>query len=80
MTALKTKNMQAPTNYKTGFGLYRATIKALETLSGCKRGWWLQNALLHAETSLNDPELRAQLAKLIADASPQTVADLQPAC
>lgn len=72
--------MQAPTNYKTGFGLYRATIKALETLSGCKRGWWLQNALLHAETGLHDPELRAQLAKLIAAASPQTVADLQPVC
>lgn len=72
--------MQAPTNYKTGFGLYRATIKALETLTGCKRGWWLQNALLHAETGLNDPELRAQLAKLIADAGPQTVADLEPVC
>ena len=24
--------MQAPTNYKTGVGLYRATSKALETL------------------------------------------------
>ena len=41
--------MQAPANYKTGFGLYRATLKALETLSGCKRGWWLRNALEHAE-------------------------------
>lgn len=72
--------MRAPTDYKTGFGLYRATLKALETLSGRKRGWWLRNALDHAETGLNDPDLRAQLAKLIADAASQTVADLQPVC
>lgn len=70
--------MRVPTDYKTGFGLYRATLKALETLSGCKRGWWLQNALEHAENGLNDPELRAQLAKLIAEASPKTVVDLLP--
>lgn len=70
--------MQAPVSYKTGFGLYRATLKALETLSGCKRGWWLHNALDHAENELNDPALRAQLAQLIEEAGPRTVEDLRP--
>ncbi|MDF1482043.1 hypothetical protein [Extensimonas sp. H3M7-6] len=72
--------MRAPTNYKTSFGLYKATIKAIETLSGCKRGWWLQNALDHAENGLNDPLLREQLSKLIGEASPKTVAELVPVC
>lgn len=70
--------MQAPANYKTSFGLYRATLKALETLSSCKRGWWLRNALEHAENGLNDPVLRTQLAQLIEEAGPRTVEDLRP--
>lgn len=72
--------MKASTNYKTAFGLYRATMRALETLDGCKRGWWIQNAIQHAEASsgLNDPGLAKQLRDLVGAAAPQVVAQLQP--
>lgn len=72
--------MRAASNYKTCFGLYNATLRALETLDGCKRGWWLQNAVTHAKAAdgLNDPLLATQIRALVASAAPQTVDQLQP--
>lgn len=72
--------MRSALHYKTPFGLYKATLRALETLDGCKRGWWIQNAVTHAESAdgLNDPLLATQIRDLVASAAPQTVAQLQP--
>lgn len=42
--------MRPANRYKTCFGLYNATLRALKTLDGCKRGWWIQNAVTHART------------------------------
>lgn len=71
--------MRAPTCYRTAFGLYKATIRALEELEGCKRGWWFQNAVAHAESEdgLNDPTLANQLRALAGHAAPMTVSQLQ---
>lgn len=71
--------MRNPTRYKTAFGLYKATIRALEELDGCKRGWWIQNAIQHAESpdGLNDSVLVKQLRNLVASAAPQSVVELQ---
>lgn len=74
------KAMRSPRQYKSSFGLYKAALRALETLDGSKRGWWIQNAVTHAESDvgLNDLLLARQLRELVASAAPQTIAQLQP--
>ena len=69
--------MRAPTDYKTNFGLYKATVRALEELHSTERGWWLRNALWHAEHGLLDVTLREQLAGLMGSCSPATYDDLK---
>lgn len=55
--------MRNPTNYKTRFGLYKATIKAMDTLSTTKKAWWLHQALYHCEQQF--PDMLPQLKELI---------------
>lgn len=67
--------MQNPRNYKTEYGLYRATMKALET-PGMKKAWFVHNAEVYCRERF--PELLPQLLKLIADAAPRTFDELIP--
>ena len=57
-------NMRHPTEYKTKRGLYKATARALQKLDGCKRGFYLLNAIFHAEENLKDPAFAQQLRDL----------------
>ncbi len=56
--------MQAPINYKTSSGLYKAACKAVTTLTGCKKGWWMNNAVWVAENIFNDNLLAQQIRNL----------------
>ena len=55
--------MRNPLNYKTRFGLYKATIRAMDELSTVKKAWWLHQAMWHYEQ--NFPDLAPQLRELI---------------
>ncbi len=64
--------MQNPANYKTRFGLYKATIRAMDELSTTKRAWWIHQALYHCHH--NFPDMESQLRELIGQ--PLTLEDL----
>lgn len=64
--------MRNPTAYKTRFGLYKATIRAMDTLSTTKKAWWLHQALFHCEQQF--PDLLPQLRVLVG--RPATLDDL----
>lgn len=66
------KKMRNPSNYKTRFGLYKATIRAMDDLSTVKRAWWVHQAIWHCEQ--NFPDLLPQLRELIG--RPMTLEDL----
>lgn len=64
--------MRNPANYKTRFGLYKATIRAMDELSTVKRAWWLQSAMWHCQEKF--PDMLPQLRELIN--RPATLEDL----
>ena len=64
--------MRSPFNYKTRFGLYKATIRAMGELSTTKRAWWIHNALFHCDREF--PDFSEQLRELIY--KPATLDDL----
>lgn len=65
-------SMRNPTEYRTRFGLYKATIKAMDTLSTTKKAWWLHQALYHCEQQF--PDMLPQLRELMF--RPATLDDL----
>ncbi len=67
---------QNPTYYKTRFGLYRATVRVLESSPSCKKAWWLKNAAWYCSQEM--PDLLPQLQELINSGSPQAITDLIP--
>ncbi|NNM59261.1 MAG: hypothetical protein HKM04_05550 [Legionellales bacterium] len=52
-----------PANYKTRFGLYNATIRAIECPHSVSKAWWLHNAKEMAKE--NFPDMYEQLVQLI---------------
>ena len=64
--------MRNPFQYKTRFGLYRATIRAMDELSTTKRAWWIQQALFHCDREF--PDFSVQLRELVY--KPATLDDL----
>lgn len=70
--------MMNPANYKTPSGLYKAFIKALETLEGTSRGFFIANALWVAKEQMKNDILVEQLRDLLRRSAPKTVNDLKP--
>lgn len=66
--------MKSPFDYKTRFGLYKATIRAVDELSTTKRAWswWTRQALYHCDREF--PDFSVQLRQLIHP--PATLEDL----
>ncbi len=64
--------MRKPSAYKSRFGLYKATIRAIDQLSTTKKAWWLHQALYHCERQF--PDLLPQLKELVS--RPATLDDL----
>jgi hypothetical protein len=64
--------MRNPFQYKTRFGLYRATIRAMDKLSTTKKAWWIRQALFHCDREF--PDLLPQLRELVY--RPATLEDL----
>lgn len=64
--------MRNPQRYKTRYGLYRATIRAMDELTTVKRAWWIHQALYHCQ--YNFPDMESQLRELIG--RPMTLEDL----
>jgi hypothetical protein len=64
--------MQNPFQYKTRFGLYKATIRTMDELSTTKRAWWICQALFHCDKEF--PDFSEQLRKLVY--RPATLEDL----
>ncbi len=56
--------MQSPQNYKTSQWLYKAVIKALDTLHGVKKAWYIHNAIWTAENIFQDDKLTQQIRQL----------------
>lgn len=72
--------MQVPANYKTEYGLYRATMHVLDgkqdgTLNAMRAAWWIQNARYTCQERF--PELLPQLNELINSYAPRTLDDLK---
>jgi hypothetical protein len=61
-----------PFQYKTRFGLYKATIRAMDELSTTKRAWWICQALFHCDKEF--PDFSEQLRELVY--RPATLEDL----
>jgi hypothetical protein len=66
--------MRYPHEYKTDFGLYKATIKILESYGLKDRPHWLRNALYECEK--NHPELYPQLKNIIYPGTKVNIEDL----
>lgn len=64
--------MRNPMNYKTRYGLYKATVRAMDELSTTKKAWWLHQALYHCGQQF--PDMLPQLRQLIG--RPATLKDL----
>lgn len=64
--------MRNPQRYKTRYGLYRATIRAMDELTTVKRAWWIHQALYYCQH--NFPDMESQLRELIG--RPMTLEDL----
>jgi hypothetical protein len=64
--------MRNPFQYKTRFGLYRATIRAMDVLSTAKRAWWIHQALFHCDREF--PDFSEHLRELVY--RPATLDDL----
>lgn len=69
--------MKSPHEYKTRFGLYKATTRRLDKGDiGCSKAYWIQTAKDACKEKF--PDLYPQLLTLISSYEPKHFGDLVP--
>lgn len=67
-----TAKVRSPFQYKTAYGLYNASCKAIEILTTTDRAWWTKQAIEHCDRKF--PEMSEQIRSLFY--RPATLEDL----